>query len=214
MADIRVCIIEDHKETRQGLEQLINFSQGFTVVGTFANADNIVKQIERCQPDIIFMDIQLPGISGIEAVILLRQHFPSIKIVMQTIFENDDKIFASICAGASGYILKSTPPAKYLEAIQEAFNGGAPITPGIALRVLSIFKKLAEAPPKQAYMELSEREKEMLQYLVNGLSYKQIASNCNITYDTVRFHIKNIYSKLHVSSTAEAVAKAIQQRII
>jgi DNA-binding NarL/FixJ family response regulator len=211
--NIKVCIVEDHKGTRQGLELLIHHTPGFEVTGAFGNAVNIIRQAERCKPDVVLMDIQLPGISGIEAVRQLRQHFPAVKVVMQTVFEDDDKVFASICAGASGYILKNTPPLKFLEAIQEAYHGGAPMTGTIASRVLTMFKSMAAAPTPVGE-QLSDREKEILTHLVNGHSYKQIAAICDITYDTVRFHMKNIYAKLHVSSMTEAVVKAIQQRLV
>jgi DNA-binding NarL/FixJ family response regulator len=159
------------------------------------------------------MDIQMPGISGIEAVKIICAIYPSIRILMQTVFEDEDKIFAAICAGASGYILKKTPPSALLEAIREVHTGGAPLTGSIANKVLQMFQKIS-VPPDQDVVMLSEREKEILTHLVNGVNCKMIGDLCSISYDTVRFHIKNIYEKLHVHSMSEAVAKAIRQRIV
>jgi DNA-binding NarL/FixJ family response regulator len=212
MESIRVIIVDDHKNVRQGLEQLIGNTPGFFVAGSYADCTDIVKKIERDTPDVVLMDIQMPGINGIEGVRIIKGRFPQVKLVMQTVFEDDDKIFAAICAGASGYLLKKTTPVHYLEAIEEAYHGGAPLSPGIANRVLTLFRGMATPP--DTYEQLSDREKEVLLHLVKGLSYKQIASACSITYDTVRFHMKNIYAKLHVSSMTEAVAKAIRQKLV
>jgi len=209
---ISVCIVEDHKRLREGLVQLIENSEGYTVCAVFPNANNIVKNLRNCLPDIVLLDIQMPGINGIEALGLIRKEFPDLKIIIQTVFEDEDKIFAAICAGASGYILKNTPPQKYLEAIAEAHAGGAPITGNIAAKVLTIFRQNNPTPNTENF-KLSDREKEILDCLVKGLSYKMIADKCNISYDTVRFHMKNIYSKLHVNSMTEAVAKAIQNKL-
>ena len=209
--NISVCIVEDHKRLREGLVQLIENSEGFTVCGSFPNANNIVKNIRDVLPDIVLLDIQMPGVNGIEALGLIRKEYPKLKIIIQTVFEDDNKIFAAICAGASGYILKTTPPQKYLEAIKEAYEGGAPITGNVAGKVLSMFRQNFKS--STGNYNLSGREKEILDYLVRGLSYKMIADKCSISYDTVRFHMKNIYAKLHVNSMTEAVAKAIQNKL-
>lgn len=210
--NIRVCVFEDHKGVLQGLQHLLQADPRFNVTGAFSGTANLIDKIEESSPDVVLMDIQMPGINGIEAVKIVRKHFPQIKIIMQTVFEDDDKILASIYAGASGYILKNSAPEKFLNAIEEVYHGGAPMSGTVAARVLELFK--TQSRPSQEENSLSAREREILQYLVQGLSYKMIASQCSISYDTVRFHMKNIYAKLHVTSMTEAVAKAIQQRIV
>ena len=210
---IRVTIFEDYKILREGLYQLINGTDGLSCAGAFPDCQNLVKNIQRTQPDVVLMDIRMPGISGIEGVKIIREKFPTVRILMQTVFEDEDKIFSAICAGASGYILKKTAPSALLEAIREVHNGGASLTGSIANKVLQMFQKIS-APPSQDLVLLSEREKEILTHLVNGVNCKMIADLCNISYDTVRFHIKNIYEKLHVHSMSEAVAKAIKHWMV
>jgi DNA-binding NarL/FixJ family response regulator len=213
MKEIRVAIVEDHQGIRQGLEQLINNHNRFVVVGSYPDCTDIINHIRTDRPDIVLMDIQLPGISGIEGIRLVKKEFPEIRLVVQTIFEDDDKIFESICAGASGYLLKKSPPQLIVQAIEEVYDGGARITPSIASRVLQMFRKMGDINVKPD-SKLTKREYEVLQELVNGLSYKQIAAKFDITYDTVRFHMKNIYVKLQVTSMTEAVAKALLQRLV
>jgi DNA-binding NarL/FixJ family response regulator len=210
--DIRVAIVEDHKKLKEGLVQLVNVTPGFVMVGAYDNGDKIIQKIVQSAPDVILMDIQMPGTNGIEAVQLIRKSGLEVKIIMQTVFEDDDKIFAAICAGANGYILKNTNPEKFMDAIREAYHGGAPMTGSIASKVLSMFKVQSNVQHEKIE-DLSDREKEILGCLVKGMSYKMIADHCHISYDTVRFHMKNIYSKLHVASMTEAVAKAIQLKL-
>jgi len=210
---IRVAIYEDNRNLREGLFQLIDGTDGFRCVGAFANCDRIVRQIEEVKPDVILMDIELPGISGIDAVKILKENFPEVKVLMETIFEDNDKIFDSICNGAEGYILKNTPPVLILSAIKEIYEGGAPMTPSVASKVLKMFKKNSSALLKET-IDLTEREKEILRSLVEGMSYKMIAATCFISIDTVSGHIKNIYKKLQVHSKSEAVVKAIKGRMV
>lgn len=210
---IKVVIVDDNKRLRESLAALMIMSEGFEVVGTFTNANTIVQDLTGLDCDVVLMDIQMPGTDGISAVKTLKRQFPELKIIIQTVFEDDDKIFNAICSGASGYILKKSTAQEYLQAIKEAYAGGAPITGSIANRVLNMFRSFHVNQP-EAVPDLSEREKEVLSHLVKGLSYKMIADKCNITYDTVRFHMKNIYAKLHVESMTEAVAMAIQKKII
>jgi DNA-binding NarL/FixJ family response regulator len=213
MSSIKVAIVEDHKQLRESLSELIRFSPGFELVGVYPNPLNIVTYLKQDMPDVVLMDIQMPGMTGIEAVGVIKRELPNIKIIMQTVFEDNDKIFQSICAGANGYILKNTGTQKYLEAITEAYHGGAPLTPSIATKVLSLFRATPQQPQKEEY-DLTDREKEILHYLVKGFSYKMIADSCSISYDTVRFHMKNIYSKLHVASMTEVVAKVIKSDLL
>ena len=211
--NIRVAIFDDNKNLLDSLFQLVNGSSGFECVGAFPNCNELTSDIKKSKPDVVLMDIEMPGISGIEAVRLLKEKFPHVKIMMETIFEEDEKIFASICNGAEGYILKNTPPAMILDSIREVYAGGAPMTPSIASKVLKMFRTHS-SPVKNDSFNLTEREKEILSCLVEGMSYKLIADKCFITVDTVGGHIRNIYEKLQVHSKSEAVAKAIKGKIV
>ena len=213
MKKIRVAIFEDNRNLRESLFNLLETSDQFTCVGAFANCERVVENFEETQPDVILMDIELPLINGIEAVRMIREKYSDIKILMETIFEEDEKIFQSICNGAQGYILKSTPPEEILDAIKEIHNGGAPMSPIIASKVLRMFKFNLSGQSDSSF-NLSSREKEILKCLVEGMSYKMIADSCFISADTVNGHIKNIYKKLQVHSKGEAVAKAIKGKII
>ena len=194
---IKVTVFEDNRSLRQGLYQLISGSEGFQCVGAFEDCLNLLRDLENTKPDIVLMDIQMPGINGIEAVRMLREKYPNLKILMQTIFEDNEKIFQSILAGASGYILKNTSPARILDFIKETYEGGAPMSPSVATKVLKmVVQQSPSARPND--FNLSEREKEILSCLVKGMSYKLIADACFISIDTVRGHIRNIYEKLHV----------------
>lgn len=210
---IRVLIFDDNKNLLEGFKLLLKDSDSIFLAGAYSDAMKAVAMIRKDQPDVVLMDIQLPGISGIEAVRSIKSAFPNLQILMQTVFEDNDKVFAAICAGASGYILKSTPSYKVLEAITDVYLGGSPMSPSIARKVLKLFhSQFAQVP--QDYQALTSREKEVLSCMVTGLSYKMIADSCGISFNTVHSHIKNIYEKLHVNSASEAVAKAIQQRIV
>ena len=209
---IKVAIFEDNPNMRVSLYQLINGSPGFTCVGAFENCSNVLRNIKDTNPDIVLMDIEMPGVNGIEGVRMIKEKYPDLKILMQTIFGDSDKIFDSILAGASGYILKNTPPYRILEALQEINDGGAPMSPSIATKVLRMVTE--PQTPKNVSMNLSDREKEILTCLVKGMSYKLIGEACFISIDTVRAHVRNIYDKLQVHSKAEAVAKAIKGTIV
>lgn len=169
--------------------------------------------MHMANPDVVMMDINMPGISGIEAVQMIKEKFPQVHILMQTVFDDNDKIFAAICAGASGYMLKKTAPKKMIEAIHETYLGGAPMTASVAVKVLQMFR-LQTIGEKSEFIDLSEREKEILALLVKGKSYKAVASTCFISIDTVSTHVRHIYEKLHVHSKSEAVAKAINQKLL
>ncbi|MET0299290.1 MAG: response regulator transcription factor, partial [Flavitalea sp.] len=203
---IKVLLYEDNAQLREGLCMLLNGSDGFEVIDSFKNCNNVVDEVEALEPDIVLMDIDMPGINGIEGLRLLRQADLKAKVLMLTVFDDNKNVFDAIRFGANGYLLKKTPPARLLEYIQEAHTGGAPMSASIATQVLKMFSQ-AHTPAGDNY-NLSEREKEVLQLLVNGFSYKMIASDMFISIDTVRSHIKKIYEKLHVNSKSEAVAKA------
>jgi DNA-binding NarL/FixJ family response regulator len=213
MKNIKVIIFEDNRSLRQGLYQLISGSEGFQCVGAFEDCLDLLKNVSDTKPDVVLMDIQMPGINGIEGVRMLREKFPDLKILMQTIFEDSDKIFQSILAGASGYILKNTSPARILDFIKETYEGGAPMSPSVATKVLKIVTSQSPSQTINTF-NLTEREKEVLSCLVKGMSYKLIADACFISIDTVRGHIRNIYEKLHVHSKGEAIATAIKDRLV
>ncbi len=214
---IKVLIVEDIKSQRESLFQLLNNTPGFVAVAALANALDVVRQIRLTKPDVVIMDINLPSKNGIEAVREIRAAGETVSIVMQTIFEEDDKVFESILAGANGYILKSTPENRLLEAIREAKLGGAPMNPSIATKVLR-FLRDQPPPPKNEPQnlpgedELSDRQREVLELLMDGASYKMIADEMFISMDTVRFHIKNIYRILHIHSRGELIKWSSQNK--
>lgn len=213
MKNIRVAIFDDNTQLRESLFNLIDASEGFFCVGAFANCEHVIQNVRDTKPDVVLMDIEMPGVSGIDAVILIKEKFPELKILMQTIFEDDDKVFQSICNGAEGYILKNTAPEEILSSLREIYEGGAPMTPAIATKVLRMFKTNLRITKDESF-QLSLREKEILKCLVEGMSYKLIADACFISIETVSGHIKNIYKKLQVHSKSEAVVKAIKSKII
>jgi DNA-binding NarL/FixJ family response regulator len=209
---IKIVLYEDNPQLREGLSMLLNGSDGFEVVAAFKNCNNVMDEVDALQPDVVLMDIDMPGTNGIDGLKLIRQKNVDVKVLMLTVFDDNKNVFDAIRNGANGYLLKKTPPAKLLEYIQEAHLGGAPMSSSIATQVLKMFSE-ANTPSGDNY-HLSEREKEVLQLLVNGYSYKMIASEMYISIDTVRSHIKKIYEKLHVNSKSEAVAKAFKDRLV
>ncbi len=216
---IRVAVFDDNRKILDSLSVLIDGSPGFVMAGAFGDARNAVSNISVSHPDVVLMDIDMPHTSGIEAVRQLKSAFPNLAIMMQTVFEDDDKVFQSICNGASGYMLKNTPPSRMMEAIEEVYQGGSPMSPPIARKVLVMLQEKKPAPmsgmnSNSGETALSPREKEVLALMVKGLSYKMIAAQCEISFETVRTHIRHIYEKLHVASMTEAVAKAIRQRLV
>jgi len=214
--EIRVTIFEDNKLVRDALQAILNGTPGYTCSGAFADGNRWEFDIKRSNPDVVLMDIEMPGLSGIEVTRHITEKFPGIKILIQTVFNDTDKIFQALCAGASGYILKNDPPHKYLEAINEVYNGGAPVSASVAKKLLGFFSNknvILVAPGNTDYL-LSDREKELLKLMVEGHDYKDIATKSFISYETVRTHVKHIYKKLHVASRSEAVMKAIQQGIL
>ncbi|MEO6723236.1 MAG: response regulator transcription factor [Ferruginibacter sp.] len=211
---IRVTIFEDNKHLRETFQLLLENSDGFTCVGAYPDCSGMLDNISDTPCDVVLMDIEMPGMNGITATKLIKENFTGINILIQTVFFEDEYIFNAICAGASGYILKSTTPDGYLQAIKDVHAGGSPMTPGIARRVLELFKdKLTPASPAKDY-NLTTQEKKVLQLLVTGKSYKMIAAELFVSTDTVKSHISNVYVKLHVHSGTEAVSKAIRDKIV
>lgn len=213
--EIKVAIFEDNKLVRDALEAILNGTPGYTCCGAFADGNRWLQDIKRSEPDVVLMDIEMPGLNGIEVTTQLTAAYPAIKILIQTVFNDSEKIFNALCAGASGYILKNDAPTKYLEAINEVYNGGAPMNPVVAKKVLGFFgnKNVILITPEANDYQLSQREKEILQLMVGGDNYKTIAGKAFISYETVRTHVKNIYKKLHVACRSEAISKAMQQGI-
>ncbi len=203
---IRIAIYEDNAALRDSLSVLLSGIEQFALVGAFGDCQNIEKEVPQLDPDVILMDIDMPGRSGIEGTFLAKKANPATEVLMLTVFDDNDKVFQAICAGASGYLLKKTPPSKILEAIEDIYNGGAPMTPSIARKVLELFPR---SPAVNTELDkLSPREQQVLQSLAKGNSYKMVADELAISIETVRTHIKRIYEKLHVHSVAEAIAKA------
>ena len=211
---IKVFIYDDNASRRESLGMLLDSYPEISVEGNFPNCLHMMEQITELQPDVILMDIQMPGISGIDAVKQINKVFPNIKIIMQTVFEDEEKIFDALRFGAGGYLLKKDNPEKIVSAIQDIMNGGAPMTPVIANKVLQFFR-IEQTHGNQANdYGLSDREKAVLKSLVEGKSYKMIAESMNISYHTVNSHVRKIYDKLQVHSAGEAVNKAVKQNIV
>src|SRR6185436_5618491 len=206
----KIAIFEDNLQFRDSLEFIIVSTDDMELCGVFEDTHRLSQRMEAIKPDVVLMDINIPGKNGSEAVKEIKEHFPAIQVCMQTVFEDENKIFASLCAGASGYILKSSPPDKILQAIREVANGGAFFTPSVAKKMLYNFQQQQQ---HAEYIQLTEKEKEVLKLLVDGLSYKMIADKAGVSFHTIHTHIKHIYDKLHVNSKGEAVAKAIKNRL-
>ena len=211
--NIRVTIFEDNKSLRNSLSFVLGDVEGINFTGAFADANEALARVASHRPDVILMDIQMPGISGLEALSKIKAKHPDIKILIQTVFEDEAKIFTAICAGASGYVLKNTDTEPLIKAIFEVYNGGSSLTPAIAAKVLTMFHQKFQQKPL-TFIDLTEREKEILRLLVKGQSYKMIADNCQISFNTVHTHIKKIYEKLHVNSATEAVSMALEQKLV
>ncbi|MEO1261156.1 MAG: response regulator transcription factor [Bacteroidota bacterium] len=211
---IKVAVFDDNDSRRDGLKLILNFTDDMKCVGTFADCRNVEQNVNKCNPDVVLMDINMPYVNGIEGVKILKNEFPGIKIIMQTIFEEEEKIIASIAAGADGYIMKQKSPLDLIEGIRQVLNGGAPITPRVAKKILKLFGSRVSPSPKKREIQFTRREQEILNLLVEGYSYKMIADKCNITHATVNSHIGHIYKKLQVNSAAAAVAKALKEKLV
>jgi DNA-binding NarL/FixJ family response regulator len=209
---LKVAIIEDQRETREGLATLIDATAGFQMVGAWRSMEEALSRLDGTAPDVVLADIGLPGMSGIDGVRHLKSRWPAVEIVVLTIYDDNDNVFEAICAGASGYLLKDLPPARLLYAIREAAGGGAPMSPGIARKVVKMFQ--TSVPRKTDDAGLTGRELEVLQLLAEGHSYKTAADALFVSLDTLRFHVRNIYEKLHVHSKSDAVLKAVRSGLV
>jgi len=210
---IKVSIYEDNIALLESLSFLIRGTDGFELCTAATTPVNIIVDCKNNCPDVILMDIDMPGMTGIEATLLLKKEFPDVNVMMLTVFEDKDKIFDALCAGATGYLLKKTPSSKIIESIEELYNGGSPISSNIARKVLEYFSKPTISKKSDEY-QLSQREKEILKRLLLGDSYKMAANACYISIGTVYSHINSIYKKLQVNSKSEAVIKAMKERIV
>jgi len=207
----QLIIFEDNTRLRQSLEILLNDETNFQVAAAFPDCDKADKQVEQYNADLVVMDIDMPGIGGVEGVKRIKNKNPGVKVVMHTVFDDDNRIFDSICAGADGYLLKNTSPLQLVNALQEVMQGGAPMSPFVAQKVFQHFRQVKT---DSAQFNLTPREKEILELLVKGNSYKMIAAKTDVSLDTVKKHLQNIYHKLHVNCGTEAVAKALRHKIV
>ncbi|MDP4282999.1 MAG: response regulator transcription factor [Bacteroidota bacterium] len=206
---IKIAIVEDNNALRQSLCALLNQTEGMQCVVSLNNLLNVVSELNRLKPDVVLMDIGLPNISGIEGVRTVKENFNTIEVLMFTVFEDDDKIFEALKAGASGYILKKSPPEEIIEAVRSIYYGGSPMSASIARKVISSFQNDYQNQ-KEDFL-LTTRENEILHSLIDGLSYKKIADKYFISISTVRTHIRHVYEKLHVNTKAQAVAKILKK---
>src|SRR5262245_57158111 len=209
---IKVAIIEDIREVREGLTALVNGTPGFCCSGSYRMVEAALRAISNDQPDVILADLGLPGMPGIEGIRILNERYPDTPVVVLTVYDDEDGIFDALCAGASGYLLKNTPPARLLECIREVVGGGSPMSPEVARRVIKLFREVR--PPARASHNLTPQETELLKLLVEGHNYKTAAAELGITTNTVSFHLRNIYAKLQVHSKSEAVAKALRDHLV
>lgn len=207
-----MAIIEDLRELREGFTTLINFTPGFTCSGSYRSMEEALARLRTEKPDVVLSDIGLPGMDGIEGIRRIKQMYPDMLILMLTIYDDDERIFDALCAGACGYLLKRTPPARLLENIREALTGGAPMSPEVAARVIGLFRDIR--PPERVEYDLTPHETRLLKLIVEGHNYTTAAEQLGVKYSTVKFHMQNIYDKLQVHSKSEAVAKALKNRIV
>ena len=209
---ITVAIIEDERDIRECLSVLVNGTPGYSCTGSFRTMEEAVEKIPMRLPDVVLSDIGLPGMSGIEGVRILKGRFPQLLVLMLTVYDDDERIFDAMCAGACGYLLKKTPPGRLLESLREAVEGGAPMSPEVARRVIGLFRDIR--PPDRADYQLTPHETRLLKLFVEGHNYKTAAAELRVSVNTINFHVRSIYEKLQVHSRSEAVAKALLNRLV
>lgn len=209
---LRVAIIEDHREFRDYLAALVGGAEGFCCTASYRSMEEALEKIGHNLPNAVLVDIGLPGMSGVDGVRVLKERYPQLVLLMQTVYEDDERIFDALCAGASGYLLKKTQPARLLEGLREAVSGGAPMSPEVAGRVIRLFREIR--PPDRAEYDLTPHEIRILKLLVDGHNYKTAAAELKVTPSTINFHLQKIYEKLQVHSKSEAVAKALRNRLV
>lgn len=210
--NIKVLLIEDQRDVREGLSVLINGSPGFRCLAACRTMEEGLRAVDRELPDVVLTDVGLPGMNGVEGTKILKETHPELPVVALTVYDDDEDVFNALCAGASGYLLKNTPPAKLLESLKEVVAGGAPMSPEVALRVIRLFREFS--PPARASHRLTQQELQLLKLIIDGHTYKTAAIELGISVSTVSFHLQNIYNKLQVHSKSEAVAKALRERLV
>jgi DNA-binding NarL/FixJ family response regulator len=211
-ATLKIGIIEDQPKIREGLRSLIDGTDGYRCVGSFGSMEEALAKVNSDLPDVLLVDIGLPGMSGIEGTRRLKDQHPGLAVMMLTVYDDDRRIFDAMCAGACGYLLKKTPPARLLESLKEVVGGGAPMSPEVARRVVALFREIR--PPDEANYQLTPHEIRILALLVEGYNYKTAGDELGVSINTIRFHMRSIYEKLQVHSKSEAVAKALRNRVI
>ena len=209
---LKVAIVEDRREIRDGLAMLINGTEGFTCSGRYRSMEEALEAVPRDLPDLVLSDIGLPGMSGIDGIRILKERYPKLIVLMLSVYDDDERIFEALCAGASGYLLKKTPPARLLDALREAAGGGGPMSPEVAARVIALFREIR--PPDRAAYNLTPHESHLLRLFVEGHNYKTAAAELRVSVHTISFHLRSIYEKLQVHSKSEAVAIAVKNRLV
>ncbi len=209
---IKTMIVEDQRDLREALATLINFTPGFKCTGAYRSMEEALARVKSDRPDVVLSDIGLPGMSGIDGIKILKEQYPQLVILMLSVYDDDERIFDALCAGASGYLLKHTPPLRLLESLREAVTGGAPMSPEIAMKVITLFRDIR--PPERVDYELTPHETRLLKLIVEGHNYTTAAETLGVKYSTIKFHMQNIYGKLQVHSKSEAVAKALKNRLV
>ena len=211
-APIKVAIVEDQREIRECLALLVNGTEGYTCTGSYRSMEEALEKIPRQLPDVLLSDIGLPGMSGIDGVRRLKELHPGLLVLMLSVYDDDERIFDAMCAGACGYLLKKTPPARLLASLEEVVAGGAPMSPEVARRVIALFREIR--PPDRADYHLTPHETRLLKLFVEGHNYKTAAAELKVSVNTINFHVRSIYDKLQVHSRSEAVAKALLNRLV